>query len=140
MKPLSPPLQHRYLTLRISPLLIFLLFSLKLIYLCWSNLWWNLILLTVALASPLPWPSAQMVRVKTNNPCHHHSKIYLYLLFSFLFCFFSLDPSLLLNFYLYFIFLFLLLLNCPVSWGCRIRWLHLCRAVRPPKRVSWIWH
>ena len=20
---------------------------------------------------------------------------------------------------------------CPVSWGCRIHWLHLCRAVRP---------
>ena len=27
---------------------------------------------------------------------------------------------------------------CPVSWGCRIHWLHLCRGVRPtPKRVSW---
>ena len=22
--------------------------------------------------------------------------------------------------------------NCPVSWGCRIHWLHLCRGVRPP--------
>ena len=21
---------------------------------------------------------------------------------------------------------------CPVSWGCRIHWLHLCRGVRPP--------
>ena len=21
---------------------------------------------------------------------------------------------------------------CPVSWGCRIDWLHLCRGVRPP--------
>ena len=24
------------------------------------------------------------------------------------------------------------LYNCPVSWGCRIHWLHLCRGVRPP--------
>ena len=23
-------------------------------------------------------------------------------------------------------------LFCPVSWGCRIHWLHLCRGVRPP--------
>ena len=31
--------------------------------------------------------------------------------------------------------------DCPVSWGCRIHWLHLCRGVRsPPQRVSWIWH
>ena len=22
--------------------------------------------------------------------------------------------------------------NCPVSWGCRIHWLHLCRGIRPP--------
>ena len=22
---------------------------------------------------------------------------------------------------------------CPVSWGCRIHWLHFCREVRPPK-------
>ena len=22
--------------------------------------------------------------------------------------------------------------HCPVSWGCRIHWLHLCRGVRPP--------
>ena len=22
--------------------------------------------------------------------------------------------------------------NCPVSWGCRIHWLLLCRGVRPP--------
>ena len=21
---------------------------------------------------------------------------------------------------------------CPVGWGCRIHWLHLCRGVRPP--------
>ena len=25
-----------------------------------------------------------------------------------------------------------LLLSCPVNWGCRIHWLHLCRGVRPP--------
>ena len=24
------------------------------------------------------------------------------------------------------------LLDCPVSWGCRIHWLYLCRGVRPP--------
>ena len=32
---------------------------------------------------------------------------------------------------------------CPVGWGCRIHWLHLCRGVRPPARrhrVSQIWH
>ena len=23
-------------------------------------------------------------------------------------------------------------LSCPVSWDCRIHWLHLCRGVRPP--------
>ncbi len=23
-------------------------------------------------------------------------------------------------------------LHCPVSWVCRIHWLHLCRGVRPP--------
>ena len=22
--------------------------------------------------------------------------------------------------------------DCPVGWGCRIHWLHLCRGVRPP--------
>ena len=22
--------------------------------------------------------------------------------------------------------------SCPVSWGCRIHWLQLCRGVRPP--------
>ena len=27
----------------------------------------------------------------------------------------------------------------PVSWGCRIHWLNLCRWV-PPQRVCWIWH
>ena len=21
---------------------------------------------------------------------------------------------------------------CPVSWGCRIHWLHLCGGIRPP--------
>ena len=30
--------------------------------------------------------------------------------------------------------------NCPVSWGCRIQRLLLCRGVRLPQRVSWIWH
>ena len=25
---------------------------------------------------------------------------------------------------------------CPVSWGCRIHWLHLCRGVRPPPITS----
>ena len=24
------------------------------------------------------------------------------------------------------------LIFCPVDWGCRINWLHLCRGVRPP--------
>ena len=24
------------------------------------------------------------------------------------------------------------LLYCPIGWGCRIHWLHLCRGVRPP--------
>ena len=23
-------------------------------------------------------------------------------------------------------------MNCPVGWGCRIHWLHLCRGVRLP--------
>ena len=27
--------------------------------------------------------------------------------------------------------------HCPVSWGCRIYWLNLCRGVRPPSRVSY---
>ena len=28
--------------------------------------------------------------------------------------------------------------NCPVGWGCRIHWLHLCRGIRPPPTwVSW---
>ena len=31
-------------------------------------------------------------------------------------------------------------LFCPVGWGCRIYRLLLCRGVRPPQRVSWIWH
>ena len=30
--------------------------------------------------------------------------------------------------------------NGPVSWECRIHRLHLCRGVRPPQRVSWIFH
>ena len=32
------------------------------------------------------------------------------------------------------------IVHCPVGWGCRIHWLLLCRGVRPPQRVSWIWH
>ena len=28
--------------------------------------------------------------------------------------------------------LLLLLLLCPVGWGCRIHWLHLCRGLRLP--------
>ena len=28
----------------------------------------------------------------------------------------------------------------PVSWGCKIHRLHLCRWIRLPERVSWIWH
>ena len=31
-------------------------------------------------------------------------------------------------------------LSCSVDWGCRIHRLLLCRGVRPPNRVSWIWH
>ena len=27
--------------------------------------------------------------------------------------------------------------NCPVSWGCRIHRLLLCRGVRPPQWMSW---
>ena len=39
------------------------------------------------------------------------------------------------------LFYYLRILFCPVSWGWRIHWLHLCRGVRPlPERVSWIWH
>ena len=30
------------------------------------------------------------------------------------------------------IYLMTLVLHCPVDWGCRIYWLHLCRGVRPP--------
>ena len=25
-------------------------------------------------------------------------------------------------------------LGCPVGWGCRIHWLHICREVRPPPK------
>ena len=28
----------------------------------------------------------------------------------------------------------------PFGWGSRIHWLHLCRGVRLPQQVSWIWH
>ena len=28
---------------------------------------------------------------------------------------------------------------CPLDWDCRIHWLHLCRGVRPPQWVSWLW-
>ena len=28
----------------------------------------------------------------------------------------------------------------PVGWGCRIHQLHLCREVRLPQRVNWLWH
>ena len=31
---------------------------------------------------------------------------------------------------------FILRQGCPVSWGCRIHWLHLCRGVRPPPLTS----
>ena len=31
--------------------------------------------------------------------------------------------------------------TCPVSWGCRIHQLHLCRGVKTPaQQASWIWH
>ena len=30
--------------------------------------------------------------------------------------------------------------DCPVGWDCRIHRLLLCRGVRTPQRVSWIWH
>ena len=29
---------------------------------------------------------------------------------------------------------------CPVGWGFRIHRLHICKGVRLPQRVSWIWH
>ena len=29
---------------------------------------------------------------------------------------------------------------CPVGWGCRIHRQHLCRGLRLPQLVSWIWH
>ena len=29
-------------------------------------------------------------------------------------------------------YLFANCLNCPVGWGCRIHWLHLCRGLRLP--------
>ena len=35
---------------------------------------------------------------------------------------------------------FLLISACPVGWICRIHWLHLCRGVRPPHWVFWLWH
>ena len=54
-----------------------------------------------------PWSSAQMVTVQTNNPNHHHSKLYIFLSFFFSFSV-SFDHSLLLYFYLYFIYF----LNC----------------------------
>ena len=34
----------------------------------------------------------------------------------------------------------ILLDYCPVGWGYRIHQLFLCRGVRPPKWVTWIWH
>ena len=46
-------------------------------------------------------------------------------------CFDSRTCSILLAAFLY---------NCPVAWGCRIHRLCLCRGVRPPQWVSWIWH
>ena len=30
-----------------------------------------------------------------------------------------------------------ILFGCPVGWGCRIHWLHLCRGIRPRKWASW---
>ena len=31
--------------------------------------------------------------------------------------------------------------SCPISWGCKIYRLPLCRRISPfPQRVSWIWH
>ena len=51
-----------------------------------------------------PWPSAQMVTVKTKDPCNNHSNLYLFLSLYFCFCLFSLDTSLLLYFCLYFIY------------------------------------
>ena len=55
------------------------------------------------------------------------------LLFIFFFCF----PVLYLSTFNVFIhssYIIFLVSNysCPVSWGCRIHWLHLCRGVRPP--------
>ena len=30
--------------------------------------------------------------------------------------------------------------NSPVGWGCRLHRLLLCRGIRLPQRVSWIWY
>ena len=37
-------------------------------------------------------------------------------------------------------YFFYLIPPSPVSWGCRIHWLHLCRGVRLHQPVFWIWH
>ena len=34
------------------------------------------------------------------------------------------------------IFPFLFRFSSPVSWGCRIHWLHLCREAKPPHLMS----
>ena len=36
------------------------------------------------------------------------------------------------DYYYSYIILTSQIIACPVSWGCRIHWLHLCRGVRPP--------
>ena len=81
---------------------------LKLIHLCWSNLWWNLIRLTVPRLDHLPWWSQS----KPITPATI-TLIYGYFpSFYFHFCLFSFDLSLLLYSY---IFIVILLISSIVN-------------------------
>ena len=83
LKPLPPPLQHKFFYLSLFLAFYFLFseppsshISLFLTEINPSLLVKSLIKLETLYRA---WLSAQMVTVKTNNPCHHLSNLYLFL-------------------------------------------------------------
>ena len=107
--PSMSPLHFHFLCLKTSSLLIFLLFSKKLIYLCLVKSPMK----PDTLDGTLPWLSSQIVTVENKMPYHHHSNLYLFLSFFFL-CLFSLGsfPSFILFYIFSIIYIFLQLLKC----------------------------
>ena len=62
---------------------------------------------------------------------HKHTHIYIYIYIYNACVSFCVCVCACIGVHIY-IYIYIYILDCPVGWGCRIHWLHLCRGVRPP--------